>query len=102
MMLKGSRYEGLKCYRYQDEKGRNRSVMDIRPPVTLDAFKDGIRKYLKKAKYGDYLDTIAIMSGANREELWYIIADINDIEKPLNIPSNTLLKMPEVSDFLRF
>jgi hypothetical protein len=101
-MRKGSRYEGLKLFSYHDEKGRKRTVLDIRPPIPIDAVGSNAKRHIKKRENGEYLDTLAILKGANREELWYVIADINSIERPLNIPRNSLLFIPNVVDFLRF
>ncbi len=98
-LLKGSRYEGLKVFVYKDEKGRMRKALDIRPPVTLDSV-DQVN--LKPFVSGDYLDLVAILNGASREELWYLIADINAIEKPLNITPGTMLYIPLPSVFMRY
>lgn len=101
-MRKGSRYEGLKLYVYKDEKGRTRKCLDFRPPVTLKTLTSEAKIHTVRLTHGDWLDVLAIKNGANREELWYLIADVNAVEAPLDIEGGTALYIPPAAQFLRF
>lgn len=100
-LRKGSRYEGLKLYIYKDENDKVRKALDFRPPITLQAIGDQSKTHIYRDK-GDWLDILAIQNGATREELWYLIADINAVEEPVNLVGGAVLFIPPPNVFLRF
>jgi len=96
-IYKGSRYENLKftALLRQNQRSPARFLHD-RENLKQSDLNDQFKIYI--VKQTDELDYLAKIFGGP-ERLWWIIADINQIEKPYDLKPGTQLIIPTGTDF---
>lgn len=97
-ILSGSRYERVNLVLIATPT-RTRVLMEDRDPLTLDDV-DGEPIQLT-VQEGDEIDELAFrFSGKHR--LWWIIAEVNNLEFPYELESGTTLLIPPREFLARF
>lgn len=96
----GSRYQGVDYTGTLDRNGKERKLLHDRRIFSLDDVKDDAIEHTVSGK--ERLDTIADTYYQD-EDLWYLIADVNDVfYKDDVVPGQVLvIPNPEIVDDLR-
>lgn len=96
-ILSGSRYEGISLIAISDGT-RTRVLMEDREPISVDAI--GPNPIHHVVQEGDEIDALARRFGGN-ERLWWVIADVNDLDFPYELETGAALIIPPRDFFAR-
>lgn len=91
MIYKGSRYEGVGAMGLLDQNSKVRKILNDRVPFTMNDVGESF--IVHEFQAGEQLDLIAFKY-YKKEWLWYLIADVNGIMWPQDIPPRTKLVIP--------
>lgn len=94
----GSRYEGVNLVVIAT-KERTRVLMEDREPITIDDLDSEPLRH--SVQIGDEISSLAKRFGG-KEKLWWIIADINELEFPYELEPGTTILIPSQEFFARF
>jgi len=98
-IFKGSRYEGVKITGFTTASGQLRAFLHSRNKLSsADIGEDFI---IHRVKQGDTIDGLAFEYGG-KTRLWWIIADVNDLEFPLDLTINQELIIPSRRVFNKY
>ncbi len=95
-VFKGSRYEDVNFTALIEGNESPKKFLHTRTPLEQRNLYDSFS--IRSARSKEELDLISHMSGGF-EDQWWIIADVNNIEKPWEIKPGTQLIVPTGNDF---
>lgn len=94
-VFQGSRYVGSRAFAVTGTDGVTKKFLEFRIPLKMtDVDPNWVQHTVQK---GDELDSIAYQYGGTtpaKSKLYYLIADINDVLFPLDVPVGTKLAVP--------
>jgi hypothetical protein len=90
------RYRKLK--RYIDDKGNEMTELYESPEI--EVLKNDSYHVVTSGEENK-LDLIAY-NYYNNEDLWWVIAEANDITDPFNVPASTVLRIPSLTSLYGF
>ena len=92
-ILNDSRFAGVPCTSFIDKNRVRRLFLQIRKHIQLADIGTDFTVHVWGE--GEMLDAIAAMEwGYGFEKYWWVIADVNDIEFPLNVEVGRELIIP--------
>lgn len=97
-VFKGSRYEGVEYDAIRDNTGQVRRILHPPPRVTLEELENDFQ--VRPVQSDDELDHIAFKFGA-AERLWFVIADLNDIDFAWDLSDFKEIVVPDERGFTR-
>lgn len=94
MILRGSRYEGVRFTGIRTEDGKIRKFLHDRRVFTKEDI--GARSFEHTVVGQETFDSLAD-SFYDDQELWWLIADVNDFLFPLDLKPGDVLLIPDKS-----
>jgi len=91
-IFRGSRYEGIEMTGVRGPDGRVRRTLHAREPRGADDLGPGA--LVHEVQAGEELDLLALRYGG-KSRLWWLLADVNGIMFPLDLPPGTRLVIPD-------
>lgn len=91
-ILRGSRFQGVAYTGIKTDDGCSRKVLALRRHFTAQDISDRAIEHVVEGE--EQLDTLAERYYRD-ERLWWLIADVNEILFPLDIPVGTVLIVPD-------
>jgi len=97
-VFKGSRYAGVKAIGVT-ENGITKTFLGRRKKITLEDIDNDF--FVHTVQAGDNIDAIAYAFGG-KARLWWIIADLNNLEFPVTLEIGKDLIIPNPEFFRKF
>lgn len=91
-IFRGSRYEGVEMTGVRGRDGRVRRTLHAREPLAPGDVRENALVHELQA--GEELDLLAFRY-AGKTRPWWLIADVNGIAFPLDVPAGTRLVIPD-------
>ncbi len=95
-IFRGSRYEGVELTGVRGFDSRVRRTLHARAPFTRRDVRENA--FVHEIQAGEELDLLAFKY-AGKSRLWWLIADVNDVMFPLDVPAGTRLLIPDARLF---
>ena len=95
-VFRGSRYAGAEVQIVEFAPGDMRPVFGVRKPISVDDVGESLKTYTFND--GEEIDNPSFHFG-DRSDLWWVVADINNIVSPLDIPDRSVLRVPNKKFF---